>query len=57
MTRQQAIQKLKSTRQLSTGMLAPLGISFESFLQFAQLPDAKCKELVEKLIVKLEDPK
>ena len=50
MTRKQAIERLKKTRKLDTRMLDPLGISFESFLRFSQLPAEKCKKLVENLI-------
>jgi len=38
MTREDAIAKLRATRQLSTDMLAPLGISFESFLRYDATP-------------------
>lgn len=54
MTRQQAIKKLSKTRKLSTDLLPALGIPFDSFLQFAQLPSAKCSEIVDKFIVRLE---
>jgi len=53
-SRKKAIRELVRTRQLSTAMLAPLGISFESFLRFAQLPKERADEITEKLIAKLE---
>ena len=56
MTKVQAITRLKKTRQLSTGMLKPFGISFESFLRFAQLSDERCEQLIDQLIAKLEEP-
>lgn len=49
MTKSEAIAKLKATGQLSTDMLAPLGIPFESFLRLAQLPKSRADEIVEKL--------
>ena len=37
MSKEEALAKFKKTRKLSTDILEPLGISFESFLSFAQL--------------------
>jgi len=54
MTTEEAIKTLKETRQLSTGMLEPLGISYESFLRFSQLPDKKADEIISGLIVLVE---
>jgi hypothetical protein len=54
MTRKKAIAQLKETKQLTTAMLKPLNISFESFLRFAQLPSDKCKQIIEQLIAQLE---
>jgi hypothetical protein len=54
MTTEQAIKALKETRQLSTAMLEPLGISYESFLRFSQLPDKKADEIISGLIVLVE---
>lgn len=54
MTRADALARLKATRQLSTEMLDPLGIRFESFLRFSQLSDASAADIVTKLILKLE---
>lgn len=54
MTRKEAIRELVKTRSLSTNLLAPLGISFESFLTLAQIPTEKANLIVEKFIAKLE---
>ena len=55
MTKQQALEKLKETKELSTNMLNPLNISFESFLKYAQIgSEKKQKETIEKLIKALE---
>ncbi|MCK5612147.1 hypothetical protein KAR91_60305 [Candidatus Pacearchaeota archaeon] len=50
MTRKQAIDRLVSTRELTTTMLSPLGIAIDSFLQFAQLDDETRTILMDKLI-------
>ncbi|KKM25248.1 hypothetical protein LCGC14_1596890 [marine sediment metagenome] len=50
LTREQAIKELSKTSVLTTAMLKSLNISFDSFLQFAQLPDQKAKEVISKLI-------
>lgn len=56
MSKEEAIAKFKKTKQLSTDILEPLGISFESFLKFAQLShndpkqaDSILKQLAKKL--------
>ena len=52
-----AIEKLKRTRDLSTGMLKPLNISFESFLKFAQLKynnEKQAQQIIDKLIEHFE---
>lgn len=46
LTKAQAIAKLTETRSLSTDLLEPLGLPFESFLQFAQ----RDKETQEKVM-------
>lgn len=53
MTRKQAIKVLTETRELSTKMLKPLGIPFDHFLQFAQLPDDQAKHAISRLVEKL----
>ena len=50
MTRKQAVKKLTETKKLTTEMLKPLGISFDSFLTFAQLSNEKAAAMTEKLI-------
>ena len=52
MTRQQAITKLIETRTISTDLLKPLSISFESFLKFAQI---KNKAIAEHTLDRLID--
>lgn len=50
MTKEQAIAKLTETRSLSTDLLEPLGLSFESWLRFAQQPKETCEKVVADLI-------
>jgi hypothetical protein len=45
-----AMRELVKTGELTTKLLAPLGISFESFLKLAQRSDSK--EIVAKLVAK-----
>lgn len=52
MTREQAIKKLRNTGALSTGMLKPLGISFEYFLRFSQFPKQKAAEAITEMIIR-----
>ena len=54
MTREAAINKLIETKTLSTELLEPLGIGFEAWLQFAQLPEHKAESITRKLIKKYE---
>ena len=55
MTFDQALDKLKATGELTSAMLAPLGISFETFLRFAQ-GDTEWQEMsIIRLIHKLEN--
>ena len=51
MTREQAIRQLLETGELTTNLLGPLGIAFESFLQLAQRPDAD--QIVKRLAAQL----
>lgn len=53
MTKQQAIKRLTETRDISTAMLKPLGISMDSFLWLAQLSDERQRTITDKLIVNL----
>lgn len=50
LTRKQAYLKLKKNKVLSTDMLEPLGISFETFLSQGKYSPAKVKKAVEGLI-------
>ena len=50
LTKEQAIAKLTETRSLSTDLLEPLGLSFESWLAFAQKPKEVCEKVVADLI-------
>jgi len=58
LTPKAAFAQLKKTKQLSTGILEPLGIGFEQFLKFAQLSKKDAADITDKLIAMLEkDPK
>jgi hypothetical protein len=46
----EAIEKLIKTGEITTGMLKPLGISFESWLRYAQAPKEAQADLVARLI-------
>lgn len=50
MTKEQAIARLIVTRELSTDLLEPLGISFEQWLQFSQLSKEQSAQIVSGLI-------
>ena len=54
MTKQQALNKLKTTKTLSTGMLEPLGIPFEIFLRSVHLSKRRHDMFIEKLIAYCE---
>lgn len=54
MNRAEALAELKATRTLSTKLLAPLGISLESFLRLAQMPAAAVRTTTDQLIELLE---
>ena len=53
-TREQALNKLKETGTLSTGMLQPLGIPFEVFLRSVHLSKRRHALFIEKLIAHFE---
>ncbi len=55
MTKRQALYELKKNRKLTTAMLKPLGISFESFLRYAQLQGSQADEIVDQLIKYFEE--
>jgi hypothetical protein len=50
MTRDEAYSQLRRTGEISTGMLAPLGMSMDQFLRYAQLPTHRQKALVNVLL-------
>jgi hypothetical protein len=50
----QALAELKKTRKITTGMLKPLNISFESWLRYAQMPEKQANQLINQLIDLLE---
>ena len=50
MTRLEAVCKLMTEKELSTDILEPLNIGFESFLKYCQLPEKTQKEIIIKLI-------
>ena len=58
MTKQQAINKLKKTRSLDTTMLEPFNMSFDQFLQYAQLEykrsKAESNNILDKFIEAME---
>lgn len=55
LTKEQAVKKLKETKNLTTGLLQPLNISFESWLKYAQIENEnRQKEIINMLIKKLE---
>lgn len=45
-----ALAKLRETRILTTGMLAPLGLSLDAFLHYVQLPEAQQQRFVNLLL-------
>ena len=50
MTRMEAATTLISTGELTTNLLAPLGISMETFLRLAQLPTETANAQIQALI-------
>ena len=50
MTRSEALMRLRDTRELSTGMLRPLGISFEAFLRYGQVSAETREKAVDALL-------
>ena len=57
MTYEKAVKQLNNTRILSTDLLKPLNISFESFLRLGQMSQQQRDQAVEKLIKKLNSCK
>ena len=50
MTKQQALKELRETKTLTTRMLKPLGVSFETFLKYSQLTKEKREEVIREVI-------
>jgi len=57
MTYEKAVKQLNETRVLSTDLLEPLKISFESFLRLGQMSQEQRDAAVERLIQKLNSCK
>ena len=57
MTYEKAVKQLNETRVLSTDLLEPLKISFESFLRLGQMSQEQRDSAVERLIQKLNSCK
>jgi len=57
MTYEKAVKQLNNTRILSTDLLKPLNISFESFLRLGQMSQERRDLAVERLIQKLNSCK
>ena len=57
MTYEKAVKQLNETRVLSTDLLEPLKISFESFLRLGQMSQEQRDTAVERLIRKLNSCK
>jgi hypothetical protein len=47
---QQAYERVKNNHNISTGDLEYFGISFESFLKYAQLPKTQCAKIIDNLL-------
>ena len=54
MTKQTAVNKLKSNRTISTDMLGALDITFEQWLMVAQYPEDKFQRCIDRLIIREE---
>ena len=54
MTKQTAVNKLKSNRTISTDMLPALDISFEQWLIVVQWPFDKFQRAIDRLIIREE---
>ena len=57
MTYEKAVKQLNNTRVLSTDLLEPLNISFESFLRLGQMSQKQRDLAVARLIQKLNSCK
>lgn len=54
MTRGQALAEFKESGVLSTGLLEPLGISFEVWLRYCSVPHGRVADINARLIAFLE---
>ena len=54
MTKQKALNKLKETRVLSTDIIEPLDVLFESWLRFVKFQPEKRQSAIDKLIAREE---
>ena len=54
MTKQQAVNKLKWKRTISTDMIPALDITFEQWLMVAQYPEDKFQRAIDRLIIREE---
>ena len=50
MTKAQALKKLAQTREITTGMLKPLGIPFDLWLRYAQLDKERTEQFIDGAI-------
>jgi len=50
MTERQALEQLYKTGELTTDLLEPLGLSFEKFLSFSQLPAEKRTQNLQEFL-------
>ena len=54
---EQALDRLKSTMDLETSMLEPLGIPFDHFLRYCQMSSEQSRRAIYRLIDQLEKKK
>jgi len=54
MTKQKALNKLKETRVLSTDIIEPLDVLFESWLRFVKFAPERRQQLIDSLIAREE---
>ena len=53
MTKEQALEKLRKTRILSTDLLKPLGVSMGNFLILGQITKKQSEQAIDGLIVNI----
>ena len=54
MNKQKALNKLKETRVLSTDIIEPLDVLFESWLRFVKFQPERQEQAIDRLIVREE---